>query len=59
MPKGVDEKVHELARVLIGEMGATTDEIRDLAENFQIAFEDMANWVEERVAKEAREKSAP
>ena len=54
MPKGVDEKVYELARVLIGEMGATTDEIKDLAECFQIAFEDMANWVEERVAREAR-----
>ncbi len=63
MTMGVDEKIYQLARVLIGEMGATTDEIKDLAENFQTAFEDMANfverrtaWTEKRAAIEARGK---
>ena len=59
MQKGVDEKMYELARELIGGMGATADEIQDLAENFQIAFEDMTVWVEERIAEEASRRATP
>jgi hypothetical protein len=39
----IDDRCLELAKVLVGDLHATTDELRELAEIFQQAADDLAS----------------